>query len=172
MTHRELILTCRKKAKFEFLALPEELQDRIVEGLDLQELTLEEAARVVSETGFKLSHAAIARYYAVVRRERRIHDSSQELSRIVSEFADRPFEEALSGLTHLIIATTAKEIAEGNVGIKDIDIAKVIKAMSELKKATPVEEPKPEGTAAEKPRGLTGEEVLREIREVIYGLPS
>lgn len=72
MNHRELILSARKKAKFAFLGLPEELQDEIIGGLDNQALTLRAASALIKSRGFDLSHEAISGYYWAVRRERRL----------------------------------------------------------------------------------------------------
>jgi hypothetical protein len=128
MNHRELVLSASKKAKFGFLALPEDLQDEIVDGLDAQSLTLEAARDLVRSRSHSLSHEAIAGYYRAVRRERRLHDASQELTRIVADFAAQPYEESLKSLTNLVIAMATAGLADGTVGIKDIDLGRLLKA--------------------------------------------
>ncbi len=150
MNHRELVLSARKKAKFGFLALPEELQDEIVDGLDNQALTLEAASALVKSRGHSLSHEAIAGYYRAVRTERRLLEVNQELSRVVAEYADKPFEEGLKSLANLIIATAATGLAAGDVGVKDIDLAKVLKALPALQLASETAE------AGKSGRGETG----------------
>ncbi|MHC1726516.1 MAG: hypothetical protein AB9866_10980 [Syntrophobacteraceae bacterium] len=72
MNHRELILSARKKARFAFLSLPEDLQDEIIDGLDGQSLTLEAASALVKARGHSLSHEGIAGYYRALRAERRL----------------------------------------------------------------------------------------------------
>jgi hypothetical protein len=179
MNHRELVLSARKKAKHAFLSLPEELQDEIVDGLDAQALTLEAARDMVRSRGYSLSHEAIAGYYRAVRRERRLHDASQELTRIVADFAAQPYEESLKSLTNLVIAMATAGLADGTVGIKDIDLGKLVKAVQPAEPkaaAKPDEAPakaQPE-KAAEAPApaktgGLTPE-TAEEIRRQILGI--
>lgn len=130
MNHRELILTACKKAKFGFLKLPEELQDDIIDGLDGQTLTLEAARDLVKARGYSISHAAIAKYYRAVRTERRLQDANQELSRIIEEFGKKSYEEGLDSLINLVVALAATGLAEGSVGIKDVDLAKLLAALN------------------------------------------
>lgn len=165
MNHRELVLSAGKKARFEFLALPESLQDEIVEGLDGRTLTLEGAAALVKSSGYRLSHVAIGGYYRAVRRERRLLELSSEVKRIVSEFAGQPYEESLKSLANLIIATAAVGLADGSVGIKDIDLGKVLKALP-----APADKTQPDREAsANDPKGLNPD-VIKKVREQIYGI--
>lgn len=138
MNHRELVLSARKKAKFHFLSLPEELQDELIDGLDGQTLTLEGARDFLRERGHVLSHEAIAGYYRAVRAERRIHDATQEMTRVVESFGDQPLEENVRVLTNYLIATAVQGVATGDVGFRDIDLAKVIAAIA---KAGPAKSP-------------------------------
>jgi hypothetical protein len=126
VNHRELVLSARKKARFAFLSLPEELQDEVVEGLDSQAMGLVEASALVKSRGYSLSHEAIAGYYRAVRTERRLLEINQELSRVIKEFAKKPQKEALESLVNLVIATAATGLADGSVGIKDVDLAKLV----------------------------------------------
>lgn len=82
MNHRELILSAAKKARFEFLSLPEDLQDRVIDGLDGHTLTLQAASELVKEYGYRLSLQAIAAYYRVLRMERRRMLVATETARI------------------------------------------------------------------------------------------
>ena len=159
MNHRELILSSRKKAKFAFLSLPEDLQDEIVEGLDSQALTLEAASALVKARGHSLSHEGIAGYYRAVRLERRLLESRQELSRIIAEFSGRPQKEAIESLVNLAIATAATGLADGTVGVK-VDLAKLIGML-------PKEAPAPEKQEEPEPKGETipDAETIRKIRE-------
>ena len=70
INHRGLIVSSLKKPKSRFLSLPEDLQDRIVEGLDSGDLTLRAAEALVSRAGLKLSIQASSNYYRAVRRRR------------------------------------------------------------------------------------------------------
>jgi len=183
MNHRELVLSARKKAKFYFLQLPEELQDEVVDKLDGQELTLEAARDYLKECGHSLSHEAIAAYYRAVRRERRIYDATQELTRVVDQFQDQPLEENVRCLTNFLIATAVRKISDGEVGIKDVDLARVIGAMSTLRQA---EGDKGQGADEGSRKAEGGEqgadgggkpvdrkmdpETIRKVREEIYGL--
>ncbi|MHC1726515.1 MAG: hypothetical protein AB9866_10975 [Syntrophobacteraceae bacterium] len=164
MNHRELILSARKKARFAFLSLPEDLQDEVIEGLDGQTLTLEAASTLVKARGHSLSYVAISGYYRALRMERRLLDSRQELSRVITEFAGKPQREALEGLVNLTIAITASGLVDGSVGIADIDLPKLVKAMH------PGTGPSPEKAAESgKSTGLTPE-TADKIRREILGL--
>jgi len=110
MTHRELVLSARKKARFHFLQLPEDLQDEVIERLDGQTLTLEGASDFLAARGHTLSHEAIAAYYRAVRRERRIHDSTQELARVFEAYQGQDLEGNLKALTNFLIATAASQL--------------------------------------------------------------
>lgn len=164
MNHRELILSARKKARFAFLSLPEGLQDEIVEGLDGRTITLEEASALVKSRGESLSHEAIAGYYRAVRMERRLVEVNQELSRVIAEFASKPQGEALEGLCNLVIAMAASGLADGSVGIKDVDLPKLVESMG--KRAAPADEKASELNAAKGPETLTAKRI-KELRETI-----
>lgn len=129
MNHRDLVLSARKKHKFHFLKLPDELQDNLVEALDDGSLTLEGARDWLSDRGHSLSHEAIAGYYRAVRRERRLYDATQELTRVVEQFQSENIEDNTRTLANFLIATTVRQLADGELGIKDVDIAKVLMAM-------------------------------------------
>jgi hypothetical protein len=173
MNHRELVLSARKKAKFGFLSLPEELQDEVIEGLDGQSLTLESARDLVKERGCQLSHEAIAGYYRAVRTERRLFEANQELSRIITEYASQPYQESLQSLTNLIIAMAATGLADGSVGIKDIDLGKVLQALGK-RETTDDGRRMTEGGLSSPPtegnRGVINPETIRRVREEIYGV--
>lgn len=70
INHRDLILSSRRKARFYFLRLPHDLQDRIIDGMDLGEMTLSMAQTLALEAGLRLSFQAIASYYRAVRQRR------------------------------------------------------------------------------------------------------
>jgi hypothetical protein len=166
VNHRELVLSARKKARFVFLALPEDLQDQIVDGLDGQTLTLQEASKLVASRGHSLSHEAIAGYYRAVRTERRLLEVNQELSRIIAEFAAKPQKEALEGLANLVIATAVSGLADGSVGIKDVDLPKMINAIA--KASVPDQE---NAAPAAGPTGLSAQ-AADKIRRQILGIVS
>jgi hypothetical protein len=178
MNHRELILTACKKAKFGFLKLPEELQDDIIDGLDGQTLTLEAARDLVKARGYSISHVAIAKYYRAVRTERRLQDANQELSRIIEEFGKKSYEEGLDSLVNLVVALAATGLADGTVGIKDIDLGKLLAALNKGRQGVKAEaqnagdSDKTEGcwaTVREKPKGLSLD-AANEIRRSILGI--
>jgi hypothetical protein len=176
MNHREPVLSARKKARFAFLGLPEDLQDEIVEGLDGRTLTLLEASALVKSRGHSLSHEAIAGYYRAVRTERRLLEANQELSRVIAEYASKPQKEALEGLTNLVIAMAASGLADGSVGIKDINLPKLIESMGRSGGVSP----RTDGCPAESPaagggdgaaqrKGQVSAETLESIRRDVYG---
>jgi hypothetical protein len=131
MNHRDLMLSARRKTKSSFLALPHGLQDEIVEGLDAQTLTFREAKALAASRGHRVSLSCIHGYYAAVRRERRLLEVSCEMKRIVAEFGAQPYEKSLKSLANLIVATAAAGLADGSVGIRDINLEKVLKALPE-----------------------------------------
>ena len=180
MNHRDLVLSARKKARFHFLQLPEELQDEVVERLDGHTLTLEAARDFLADRGHTLSHEAIAAYYRAVRRERRIYDSTQELTRVFEEFQGQDLEGNLKALTNFLIAQATSRIADGEVGFRDIDLAKVISGMAGLAKAgrgdvasgrdgeKAVDNTSSPAAATEERR--LDREALNKIREQVYGI--
>lgn len=182
MNHRELLLSAEKKSRSHFLQLPEDLQDEVIDGLDSGALTLESAAALIRERGQSLSHVALSNYYRAVRRERRLQDARQELTRIIADFSGKPIEEGLQSLANLIIAMAATGLADGTVGIKDIDLGRVLQAMGgksegargragdgEGERGREGEGVKEVTSPAESGRALT-QEVLDKIRRDIYGL--
>ncbi len=179
MNHRELVLSARKKARFVFLALPEDLQDELIEGLDSRKLTLYEASDLIAKSGHGLSHEAIAGYYRAVRTERRLMEVKLELGRIIAEFAKKPQKEALEGLVNLVIATAASGVADGTVGIKDINLAKLVEAMGKAGSRSSVVEKREAGSGKEAAAPAAGAdhgakivdpETLKTVREQIYGI--
>lgn len=184
MNHRELVLSARKKAKFHFLQLPESLQDEIIEKLDGQALTLEAARDFLAGRGHVLSHEAIASYYRAVRRERRIYDSTQELTRVFEEFQGQDLAGNLEALTNFLIAQATSRIADGEIGFRDIDLGKIVQSLASLAKrnaGTVQAQPAPrrdgEGSAGEAAGGgahgadrRLDREALNKIREQVYGI--
>jgi hypothetical protein len=166
MNHRELVLSARKKAKFHFLQLPEPLQDELIEKLDAQELTLEAARDHLRWLGHTLSHEAIAAYYRAVRRERRLYDATQELTRVVDQFADQPLEENVRTLSNFLIATAVRQIADGEVGIKDVDLAKVIQAIAKTGTKSEAKEQRPEDGEQKPDRpAIPDAELIKQLRQ-------
>lgn len=163
MNHRELVLSARKKAKFDFLKLPEQIQDEIIEGLDRRTLTLEAASQRLEDEGYFLSHEGVASYYRAVRRERRLREVNDEFTRMIAGFSEMPTEQGLRSLLNLALATAARGLADGKVGIKDIDLAKMIKAMPGEKEESPGDAEDGREAAAKSPSA----EDIRKIREQI-----
>lgn len=165
------MLSAVKKARFAFLALPETLQDEIVDGLDSRTLSLEDASGIVKSKGFSLSATAIRKYYAAVRRERRLNEANRYLERIVEGFANQSCEETLKSLTNLIVAMAALGLADGTIGIKDIDLPGVLRAIHANTAAKGHPDGRTDVVAPERPRGLSPETVS-EIRRKILGCKS
>lgn len=171
MNHRELILSAVKKSMSSFLLLPEALQDEVIDGLDSRSLTLDQAVQLVQSRGFKLSRTALSEYYRAVRRERRLHGASRNLERIVEGFANQPYEETLKSLTNLVVAMAALGLAEGTIGIKDIDVVGVLGAVCRSSSAG-ARTPGRKGSAQENaPKGLS-DATVSEIRRKILGCKS
>jgi hypothetical protein len=169
MNHRELVLSARKKARFHFLQLPESLQDEVIESLDGQALTLEAARDFLAGRGHVLSHEAIAAYYRAVRRERRLHDSTQELTRVFEEFRGQDLESNVKAFSLFAIARATSLMADGEVGFRDIDLGKVISGMAALAKEKKAEggmrEAEGGGRKAEGERSVPDAATLKRLRE-------
>jgi len=169
MNHRELVLSAAKKARFHFLQLPEGLQDEIVDGLDGQTLTLQAAAQLVRDRGYRLSHEAIASYYRSVRRERRLYEAEQELRRIAADFASMPIEDGARSLANLMIAMAHAGLADGSIRIKDIDLGKVLANLPSSKVGRndrPSSSPADGKTDASKPASrVVDAETIRALRD-------
>jgi hypothetical protein len=157
------MLSARKKARFAFLSLPEDLQDEIVEGLDAQTLTLTEASALVKSRGHSLSHEGVAGYYRAVRMQRRLLEVNEGLTQIIAECASKPQKEALEGLVNLVIATAATGVVDGSVGIAKIDLAKLVRAMA-TKPPQPESAPSATATAADD-KNIPDAEQIRKLRE-------
>ena len=168
MNHRELIQSAGKKARFGFLTLPEDLQDEIIDAFDGGTLTLQEASILVKSRGHSLSHEAISGYYRAVRMERRINESKQEIARVIKEFAQRPQKEAVDGLIGLTLALAATGLADGTVGIKDVDLVKLLKEQSGNAQDVAKIEPGKDSKSTAEP-GLTGD-VAQWIKNEVLGV--
>jgi len=166
LNHRELILSGQKKARFHFLQLPEELQDEIIDGLDSGKLTLEAARDLVADRGYSLSHEAIASYYRAVRRERRLVEINSEVTRLIARFAEAPAKENLEALLNMVISTALVGLADGNVRVKDIDLAKMFKVLKTSGSQPGGGEP----AAADKSGGGLSDDLVAQIkREILTG---
>lgn len=127
MNHRELILSSQRKTKYAFLRLPENLQDKIISGLDSRALTLRDASALVKSHGHSLSYVAISSYYRAVRMERRHLENTRAMSAsLLSIVVGKPREEAIRSLGNIVIALG---LAQGSINIKDIDIAELLDAV-------------------------------------------
>ncbi len=127
---RELMLSKGKMSRFAFLALPEELQDEVMFGLDDRTLTLRAAAELVKERmprGEGLSHHAIASYYHAVRRHRRIRAADHALCRLHTELAGQSLEESRQGLINLKVVICLAGLLDGSLKLKDIPLGQLTK---------------------------------------------
>ena len=174
MNHRELVLSARRRMRFAFLTLPEDLQDEIIDGLDSMTLTLHEASAQIASRGHRLSYEGVAAYYRAVRTERRLAEVNHELSRVIAEFAAKPRDEALDSLVKLVIATATSGVADGTVGIKDINLAKLVEASAKAhgEPAPPanLQGGNPAGAPSAQKKGQVPQDTLDAIRRDVYGL--
>lgn len=168
MNHRELMRSRARAAKFAFMALPEDLQDEVVDGLDARRLTLDAASDLLASRGYPLSHEAVASYYRAVRKERRLVEANREFRRVAAEFARSPLEGNLRALVNLVLAMAAEGLADGTVGIKNIDLARLLEHLPAPERP---KEKAPEGGGGETQRqkGLTPE-AAEDIRRKILGV--
>lgn len=103
---------------------------------------------------------------------RRLNDAARQLMKTLSDADGKPHDAALRDLITLIISMASTGLAVGTVGIKDIDLSKLLAAC-------PSKEPVADEADLEKPcaaepdkksRKELAEEVLTKIRRDVYGL--
>jgi hypothetical protein len=68
--HRELVLSSTKMVSFHFCRLPHDLQDEIIQGLETNTITLDDASLIAAGRGYTLSREAISNYCWFVRKLR------------------------------------------------------------------------------------------------------
>lgn len=174
MNHRELMQSAHRMTRSTFLQLPEDLQDQVIDGLDRGDLTMVAAADLIRQAGHSLSHEGVSNYYQAVRRERRLHDGNLELSRQIAEFAEAPTEDALKSVLNVALGMTALGLADGTVGIRNLDLARLLTASAGLAKPAANDgsaEGIESGSGAPKLAGLN-EEATDHIRRNILGIKS
>lgn len=170
MNHRDLIQSAERNHRFSFQALPEDLQDAIIDGLDTETLTLRAASDLAAARGCKLSHEAISQYHRAVRRERRLAALNDSMARVLDEFRDRPVEANLQALNNMLLAAAADAIAGGEIKIKEVDLVK----FAALMKPAPTPEPAaPNGTTPVETlpplSGISDEVADAVVNAVLYG---
>jgi len=69
MNPRELMSRADRRCRADFLKLPPELQDEIIDGLDSTELTYPAASKLLKSRGFDLSFQAIQKFHRKLKRE-------------------------------------------------------------------------------------------------------
>jgi hypothetical protein len=146
----------------------------VVEGLDSLALTLQGASALIASRGHSLSHEAIAGYYRAVRTERRLLEVNDGFSRMIAEFAKKPREEGLESLINLVIATAASGLADGSIGVKDINLEKLVEAVGRAKAGGAAESAgtgpaSPDSAQASVRKGQLSQETLESIRRDVYG---
>ena len=109
-----------------FLLLPDDLQDRVIEGLDRGELTMQAASDLIARAGHSLSYEAVANYYKAVRRERRRFEISDNISRYLEETKGTPTEELSRAFVNLTLASATQAMADGDLGFKDLDLIRLM----------------------------------------------
>lgn len=174
MNHRELMQSRAKKSRHAFLGLPEDLQDRVMDGLDRQELTLEAAEDLIKAAGFPLSHQAVANYYECVRVERRLHANNETLTSAISQFKDQPVEDNLRALANVLMSAAVAGVGNGSIGIKDIDLARLIEAVQQPKPVAKAEAQDSKAVETKRDpepgeQGLSGE-VADWVRKEVLGV--
>lgn len=159
MNHRDLILSAPRKAKHQFLALPEELQDRIVDGLDAGTMTLQGASDEIKAAGHSLSHEAVSNYYRAVRRERRRAQIQDTLAGVLETVKDRDEQALVKAAVNLALANIIQGLADGEIGFRDLDTTRLLAANP--REAAVVETGEEPREAADKPLNGAVMEKLR-----------
>ena len=167
MNHRELMQSRMKKARFFFMSLPPDLQDQIIDGLDQGRLTLEAASDLIAKTGVKLSIEAISDYYHAVRRERRLRDLNGGLDEIREIFKDKNLDDNRRALINIAISKVIQGLADGEIGIKDLDVARM---MAMLPAEAPAAIPPAQSETQPAANPQSASEKLDQVAEEMYGL--
>jgi hypothetical protein len=169
MNHRELILSrAGAKTRSTFLELPEELQDELIEGLDNGSLTLREASDKCKAAGRALSYEAISNYYRAVRRERRMYDIANDLRRVVEDQAGGDTAKLTAAAVNLLLSRVVQGLADGDIGVKDLDAARMMALLPAPTPASPAAEASSAAGNAPLDKKSPGE--LTEKVKDIYGL--
>ena len=151
--------------RLNFMKLPPDLQDEIVEEIDSRNLTFKQAEKVCKEKGYPICHEAIRHYYKALTHARRAYEANNALVTAIRSFEHFSTEESLKALLKLMIGITAQGMLEGKIVVKEIDVAKFTGSLLEALEAKSV---KQDG----QPENQTelNEEAKRRIRKEVYGL--
>ena len=117
------MLARAKKARFAFLALPPDLQDEIVAGLDEIKLILEQAEERTREAGHEIGKSSIARYYEALRRERALQQRRDTLSQLLAGLMPQDVDANAEALTNLVISAGAEAIMAAGSDLATLEAA-------------------------------------------------
>jgi hypothetical protein len=170
-TVKDTMRSSERHYRFEFLSLPEELQERIVDALDAGEMTVREAEAEIRAAGHSLSFQGVASFYSALRRERRLLEINSGVKRLIEEFKNQPAEDRLRLLLDITLAAAIDDVASGNYKLKAIDVGE----LAGLIAAGVGQPPAPADPAAatvhaeKKPAGLTTEAAEELRRKILTG---
>ncbi len=121
MNHRDIMLMAamfnERQPKFDFLRIPEEIQDAVIDGLDTATMTYTEASQFLKDSGYSLSHESIRRYYMTLKNERRKHDMSYVARATMAQYANYDFQGAMETLLALSITAVLHTLSDGKLNL-------------------------------------------------------
>lgn len=125
-----------RKDKSAFGALPADVRDMIIAGLDSGQLTLDAATAGLRSQGYEISRTAIATAYQKLRRLRRSKEKSGGLVDLVREFRHQPSLDSFNALAKLLAAQAADALLDDDKGdagtIKAV--ARALETMAQMAK--------------------------------------
>lgn len=120
MNHRELMRFAFTESGFpyrlEFLSLPEEVQDRVVEMVD-SGATYDEAAKWLKSKGFSVSRYSVQRYYSLLRATRSDVERGAALQLMQARYGEMDPLTALQSAINLAHAQCLRMLAMDEVPI-------------------------------------------------------
>jgi hypothetical protein len=157
--------------KYEFMKLPPELQDLIVEGLDTRQITLAKAGKMAQDEGYQITAESIRRYYKrllSMRRTSEVRNAWLRSADILREQgADKIFQMFITFMmSHLIGGVETGEI--------DFPTKEFLKLMGDIPQQLAMLQTPANANSNVKskdPIDVTpvSDEAKRKIREDIYG---
>lgn len=115
--------------RFDFMKLPHEIQNRVVENLDNKTMTLEQASNYISEHGYSLSHESVRRYYNALLTQRRNFQTQHTFLWMMQTFQDSPLDDVLKNFLIYLTSLAIQSVINGETKIKDIDMARILTVM-------------------------------------------
>jgi hypothetical protein len=136
MNHSDLVQLAIEhdglKMRPEFMKLPQELQDTIIEKLDAGEISNFDASRMIKEAGYSLSHESVRKYYFLVCTQRRRFELDYIVLSMSKKYNEMGSDQALKALLNLVATQVSQLVIQGDIHITGKDLSKLITALKDL----------------------------------------